>query len=95
MEILSNLDSLKTLLGVGSTAPSAAGARGSAVTAGNGIGSDHATLSSTASEMSQSVGEDGVRMQKVSSIQAALAAGTYNVPQSAVASKLVDSMLGA
>jgi anti-sigma28 factor (negative regulator of flagellin synthesis) len=32
-------------------------------------------------------------MDKVSSIQAALGAGTYNVPASAVASKLVDAML--
>jgi len=30
-------------------------------------------------------------MEKVASIQAALAAGTYNVPASAVASKLVDA----
>jgi anti-sigma28 factor (negative regulator of flagellin synthesis) len=30
----------------------------------------------------------------VASIQAALAAGSYNVPASAVASKVVDAMLG-
>jgi anti-sigma28 factor (negative regulator of flagellin synthesis) len=32
-------------------------------------------------------------MDKVASIQAALAAGTYSAPASAVASKLVTSML--
>jgi anti-sigma28 factor (negative regulator of flagellin synthesis) len=32
-------------------------------------------------------------MDKVSSIQAALASGTYNVPASAVASKMVDAMM--
>jgi anti-sigma28 factor (negative regulator of flagellin synthesis) len=35
-----------------------------------------------------------VRPEKVAGIQAALAAGTYNVPASAVAAKLVDAMLG-
>jgi hypothetical protein len=31
----------------------------------------------------------------VSAVQAALAAGTYNIPASAVASRVVDAMLGA
>jgi anti-sigma28 factor (negative regulator of flagellin synthesis) len=34
-------------------------------------------------------------MDKVAGVQAALAAGTYNVPPSAVASKMVDSMMAA
>jgi anti-sigma28 factor (negative regulator of flagellin synthesis) len=34
-------------------------------------------------------------MDKVSAIQSALASGTYNVSPSAVASKLIDSMMGA
>jgi hypothetical protein len=38
--------------------------------------------------------DSDVRMDKVASIQAALASGTYNVPASAVASKMVDSMMG-
>jgi anti-sigma28 factor (negative regulator of flagellin synthesis) len=32
-------------------------------------------------------------MDKVTGVQAALAAGTYNVPPMAVASKMVDAML--
>jgi anti-sigma28 factor (negative regulator of flagellin synthesis) len=44
--------------------------------------------------MSLSAGDDGVRMDKVSSIQSAIAAGTYNIPASAVATKMVDAMLG-
>jgi negative regulator of flagellin synthesis FlgM len=39
-------------------------------------------------------GEDGVRMDKVAGIQAALAAGTYNVPPALVATRMVDAMLG-
>jgi flagellar biosynthesis anti-sigma factor FlgM len=51
-------------------------------------------LSSAGSEVSLTASEPGVRADKVASIQAALAAGTYNVPPSAVASKMVDAMLG-
>jgi negative regulator of flagellin synthesis FlgM len=39
-------------------------------------------------------GDSDVRMNKVATIQAALAAGTYDVSASEVASKVVDSMLG-
>jgi negative regulator of flagellin synthesis FlgM len=38
-------------------------------------------------------GDTEVRMDKVAGIQAALAAGTYNVSAAAVASRVVDSML--
>jgi negative regulator of flagellin synthesis FlgM len=56
--------------------------------------SDRATLSSAGSEVSQTAADPEVRMDKVAAVQAALAAGTYNVPASAVASKVVDAMLG-
>ena len=52
-------------------------------------------MSSAGSEVSLTAGDDGVRTDKVAAIQAALAAGTYNVPASAVASRMVDAMLGA
>jgi flagellar biosynthesis anti-sigma factor FlgM len=58
------------------------------------LGSDRATVSSAGSEVSQTAGEAGVRPEKVAAIQAALMAGSYNVPASAVASKMVDAMLG-
>jgi anti-sigma28 factor (negative regulator of flagellin synthesis) len=38
--------------------------------------------------------DSGIRTDKVAAVQAAMAAGTYNVPASAVASKMVDAMLG-
>jgi anti-sigma28 factor (negative regulator of flagellin synthesis) len=37
--------------------------------------------------------DEGVRTGKVAEIQAALQAGTYDVPGSAVAAKMVDAML--
>jgi anti-sigma28 factor (negative regulator of flagellin synthesis) len=59
------------------------------------MGSDLATFSSAANEVSQTAGDSGVRMDKVSNIQAMLSAGTYNVSAGAIASKVVDSMLGS
>jgi negative regulator of flagellin synthesis FlgM len=38
--------------------------------------------------------DSDVRMDKVAEIQQALASGSYNVPASAVAGKMIDQMLG-
>jgi flagellar biosynthesis anti-sigma factor FlgM len=94
MEINNSYDSLKSLLGVNTTTSAQSSSKGGATTGGSTWGSDSATLSSAASQMSLSAGDDGVRMDKVSSIQSAIAAGTYNIPASAVATKMVDAMLG-
>src|ERR1035441_8003047 len=55
--------------------------------------SEAAADGSAGSEVSQTAGDTGVRMDKVAGIQAALAAGTYKVSTGAVASRVVDSML--
>lgn len=100
MNINSSMDGLKSLLGVGTTATTAAApaktsttSNTSGTTGGSALNSDRATFSSAASEVSSTAAEPDVRTDKVASIQAALAAGTYNVPASAVASKVVDSMM--
>jgi negative regulator of flagellin synthesis FlgM len=94
MDIRNGLDGLKSLLGVESTSPAAARAtRNNKVDESTSLGSDRATLSSAGSEVSQASQEDGVRSEKVASIRAALASGTYNVPAEAVATKVVDAML--
>ena len=94
MDIRNSLEGLKSLLGVNAAAPAAtAAAKGPAEPGASALSSDRATLSSAGSEVSQSAADSGVRMDKVASVQAALAAGTYNVPATAVASKVVDSML--
>lgn len=96
MDIRTGFDGLRSLLGVSQPAPSASHPAKGGETNGSGpLSSDSATLSSAGSEVAQSAAEGGVRMDKVSSIQAALAAGTYNVPAAAVASRMVDAMLGA
>jgi negative regulator of flagellin synthesis FlgM len=94
MDIRNSLDGLKSLLGVSTPAPAAPQSKSNSAVGGSGLGSDQATFSSAGSEVSQTGSEAGVRTDKVASIQAALAAGTYDVSASAVASKVVDSMLG-
>jgi negative regulator of flagellin synthesis FlgM len=94
MDVRNSMDGLRSLLGVNSPAPSGTQGKGNTEAAGSSFSTDRATLSSAASEMSQAAADEGVRMDKVASIQAALAAGTYSVPATAVASKVIDSMLG-
>lgn len=96
MDIRSSLDGLKSLLGTAPAAPSSPQqAKAGATAAAGALGSDRATLSSAGSEVAQTAADSEVRMDKVASVQAALAAGTYDAPASAVASKLVDAMLGS
>ncbi len=94
MDIRSSLEGLKSLLGTPEATPVQTQQQKSGATAGgSALSSDQATFSSAGSEVSQTAGGTEVRMDKVASIQAALAAGTYNVSASDVASKVVDSML--
>ena len=94
MDIRSSLDGLKTILGVTPAAEAPAqGNRVSQPSEGASLTSDRATLSSAGSQIAQTAAEGGVRTEKVAEIQSSLAAGTYNVPASAVASKMVDTML--
>lgn len=95
MDIRNNLDGLKSLLGANSAAPATPQAgRNHAASSSSALDSDQATFSSAASQVSLAAADGGsVRSDKVAGIQAALAAGTYSVPASAVASKLVDAML--
>ena len=95
MDIRSSLDGLKTLLGVNPAAtPAAQKPRAGQAAEAGSLSSDRATLSSAGSEVAQSAMDGGVRADKVAEIRNALQAGTYDVPASAVAAKMVDAMLG-
>jgi flagellar biosynthesis anti-sigma factor FlgM len=92
MDIRNSLESLRTLLGA--TSPVATqGKSATPSSSGSGLMTDRATLSSAASEISDAAAGEGVRMEKVTAGQQALAAGTYSVPAYAVASKVMDAML--
>ena len=95
MEMRNSLDGLKTLLGVPSTEPTKTpSTRNASATDAPGLAGDRATLSNAGSEVSQTAADSDVRMDKVAAVRAALAAGTYNVPASAVAGKVIEAMLG-
>jgi flagellar biosynthesis anti-sigma factor FlgM len=95
MSMSSGLEGLRSLFGVNSAAPAATPAKSNGTAAASGFEGDQATLSSAGSQVSLSAASDGVRPDKVAAIQSALAAGTYSVPASAVASKVIDSMFGS
>jgi len=55
---------------------------------------DQTVVSSTGDAMLQAMGTSDVRTDKVASLQASIANGTYNVSSSDIASKLLTAMLG-
>ena len=94
MDIRNSLDGLKSLLGVTEPSVAQAQTKNAPAPAASALNSDRATVSSAGSEVASALADTSVRTDKVASVQAALAAGTYNVPSSAVAAKVVDAMLG-
>jgi flagellar biosynthesis anti-sigma factor FlgM len=95
MDIRSSLDGLKSLLGTTAASPAAPQTQGTTATSESALDADSATLSSAGSEVSQTATDSGVRTDKVANIQAEMATGSYGVPASAVATKVVDSMLNS
>lgn len=93
MEIRSSVQRLKTTFGVlpADIAQSQTGMRGRArlnvhIVDGN-------TVSSALVERSQTGSVNTARAEKVAAVKAALVAGTYSVPATAVACRLVNAML--
>jgi len=72
---------------------SAAATKGNSSPQGDTVEGDKAQLSVLATQIAQSTTGSDVRMDKVTSIQNALQAGTYQVSASDVAQKIVTSML--
>ncbi len=95
MDVRNNVNGLQDLLGVTSPAQTQSqAAKTQTASTSSTLAGDQATLSSAGATVSQAAAEPDVRLDKVASVQAALAAGSYNVPASAVASKVVDALLG-
>ena len=95
MEIRNNAEALKSFLGVPSTGASETQQmRHAEERVDAAFRGDDATVSHVGARVSESASADGARMEKVTAIQQAIAAGTFSVPTSKVADKVIDSMLG-
>jgi negative regulator of flagellin synthesis FlgM len=100
MDINNSANVLGSLLGLDPTRAAQKTQSAQAVTAtsstaastGTDFDSDQAQLS-TAGSLAATASPD-VRTEKVAAIQTAIASGNYNVSASAIASKMVASMLG-
>jgi anti-sigma28 factor (negative regulator of flagellin synthesis) len=93
MAMRTSLNGTSSVYGVGGVSQISTPGRSSNTEATSSVGDDVASFSSLGSAMAASSGS-GVRPAKVASIQAAMASGGYSVPSSAVAGRVVDSMLG-
>jgi negative regulator of flagellin synthesis FlgM len=61
--------------------------------AANTKAADHANISSASGAISAALNASDVRQDKVGPIKAAIDAGTYSVPSSAVADKVISSLI--
>jgi len=90
---IGNLGSLVNGLGIEKTSGAARTAKAASATEAKSIQQDQTTLSPAAGALAQAVNGDDTRMEKVAALQKAIADGSYNVPSTAVADKLISSML--
>jgi negative regulator of flagellin synthesis FlgM len=89
MNVRNGIEGLSQIL----PAQSATAAKSSTTSQSGRVGEDKANVSALATHVAQSAATSDVRMDKVTSIQNALQAGTYHVPASDVAQKIIASML--
>jgi negative regulator of flagellin synthesis FlgM len=93
MNVSNNLQGLQQLFSSPEVAE-APGKTGAAAAQNADSGGDKATLSAAASFAAAAAPDSDVRMEKVAEIQQALASGTYSIPASQIAGKMIDQMLG-
>ena len=103
MSGMDGINSLQKMLGalqvsetsnVGSTAAATAAKTQGSIASSLGSGSlDSASLSAAGGLAAQSTDMSDVRMTKVAELRQAIASGSYNVPASAVADKMVEGLL--
>lgn len=91
MNVTSGIHSLSESAGTHPAAEASAGIATAVQEAG--LSYDIAQFSSVGTQVAQSASVSDVRMDKVAAIQSALQDGSYQVPASDVAQKIVESMI--
>jgi negative regulator of flagellin synthesis FlgM len=94
MNVSNDVQGMQQLFSSQEITQAGAGAQARPAAAADSGATDEATLSSAASIAAQAASGSDVRMDKVTQVQQALAAGTYSVPSSEVAGRMIDQMLG-
>lgn len=94
MNVNNDLQGLQGIFPSQEVEKSQVGKSGSTATPASASATDQATLSTAASAAAQAASDSDVRMDKVTAIQQALAAGTYSVPAVDVADRMISHMLG-
>lgn len=98
MTSTNSINSLQHLIGTVATGGSTEAKRPDSATSGSSATSnvgklDQASLSSASTLVGQALSGSDVRTAKVSALQQAIASGSYRVPSSAIADKIVSSLL--
>jgi negative regulator of flagellin synthesis FlgM len=91
MNVRNDIESLSQILSSQSVPVATAKSGNAPASVGSQI--DTAQVSAVATQVAQSASASDVRLDKVASIQAALQAGTYQVPASAVAQSVIGALL--
>ncbi len=94
MDIRNSYDNLKQIIGTQNTTGATGSGRTGVKTSSSGLDADQAQVSSAANMITMAASTSDVRMDKVDSVKSAIYAGTYNIDPSAVASSLINYMLG-
>jgi negative regulator of flagellin synthesis FlgM len=92
MNVRNDIENLSQILASQPAQSAAAGKPSASAPQGS---TDTAEVSAIGTQVVHSAGDSDVRLDKVASIQAALQAGTYQVPASAVAQKLIGALLSS
>ena len=98
MSVTNGIGNLQQTIGTAATeaAKPVSGGEAKARSAAHAVSeqTDHAELSAAGSLISKGLDGSDVRMEKVQALQQAIVSGSYQVPSSEVANKLIDSMMG-